>query len=105
MRDKLIELLSEAREKCNSTDCEQCERWKENWCRYGLYADYLIANGVTIASKDDFQNILVDQVYCNGKAAMREAVIEKLMDAKTVTRGVEHALLADIIQMVRDLEV
>lgn len=67
--------------------------------------DHLIANGVTIATKDDFPDTLTEQAYCNGKAAMREAVIGKLMDAKTVARGAEHALLADIIQMVRDLEV
>lgn len=104
-REKLVELLSEAREKCNSTDCEQCERWKENWCRYGLYADCLIANGVTIASKDDFPDTLTAQAYCNGKAAMRETVIGKLIDAKTVARGADHALIYDFVEMVRELEV
>lgn len=51
MRDRLIELVSKAREKCNLTSCCDCEyRDTETLtnCYSHLIADHLIANGVLV---------------------------------------------------------
>ena len=51
MRDRLIELVSKAREKCNLTNCCDCEyRDAEPLtnCYSYLIADHLLANGVIV---------------------------------------------------------
>ncbi len=52
-REKLIELVHEALEKCNTTLCSECEYIELNngccdLCFEHLAADYLISKGVTI---------------------------------------------------------
>lgn len=52
-REKLIELVHEALEKCNTTLCRECEYMEFNngscdLCFEHLAADYLISKGVTI---------------------------------------------------------
>lgn len=51
MRDRLIELISKAREECTSTSCFQCEYQDKEMpkdCVPRLIADHLIANGVIV---------------------------------------------------------
>ncbi len=51
MRDRLVELVVQAREDCTSTSCFQCEyRDKEmpKDCFPRLIADHLLANGVIV---------------------------------------------------------
>jgi hypothetical protein len=43
--------------------------------------------------------------FCNGKAAMREAIINVLMDKKTKVRGAAHLTITEIIKLVENLEV
>ena len=51
MRDRLIELISKAREECVSTSCFQCEYQDKEMpkdCVPRLIADCLLANGVIV---------------------------------------------------------
>ena len=51
MRDRLIELVSKAREKCNLTSCCDCEYRDDETltnCYSCLIADHLIENGVIV---------------------------------------------------------
>ena len=51
MRDRLIELISKAREECTSTSCFQCEYQDKEMpkdCVPSLIADCLITNGVIL---------------------------------------------------------
>ena len=45
---RLIELLYEAEEKCEHTDCGQCEHLGLDACGFRVIANHLIANGVTV---------------------------------------------------------
>ena len=48
-REKLIELISVAEDKCDSIyDCDSCEYVLPGSCRKELIADYLLANGVIV---------------------------------------------------------
>lgn len=53
-REKLIELIKGAFDKCCSVQCEGCEYEDEHisarWCQSRMFADFLIANGVTFAT-------------------------------------------------------
>jgi hypothetical protein len=52
MRDRLVELISKAREQCTSTSCFQCEYQDKEMpkdCVPRLIADHLIANGVIVS--------------------------------------------------------
>ena len=46
MREKLIELLYEAEDKCNYADCGQCEYIGLDACGFRMIANHLIANDV-----------------------------------------------------------
>lgn len=52
MRERLIELLNEAREKCANTpskNCKECSGYGKGYeCINALIADYLLANGVIV---------------------------------------------------------
>ena len=51
MRDRLIELISKAREGCTSTSCFQCEYQDKEMpkdCVPRLIADHLLANGIIV---------------------------------------------------------
>lgn len=43
--------------------------------------------------------------YHNGKERMREEVLNKLRDAKGEALGLQRAVLTDVIEMIRKLEV
>ena len=48
-RDRLIELLHKAEDKCESThDCDDCKYILSGSCKTVLIADYLLANGVIV---------------------------------------------------------
>lgn len=53
-REKLVELIKGAFDKCCSVQCEGCEYEDEHisarWCQSRMFADFLIANGVTFAT-------------------------------------------------------
>ena len=46
-----------------------------------------------------------EAAFQNGKEAMREAVVDKLRDMKGRAMGKDRALLSDLIDMVRKMEV
>lgn len=46
-----------------------------------------------------------EMAYKNGKEAMRQAILDKLGDAKGVSLGRDRALLSEVIEMVQKLEV
>ena len=48
MREKLIELITQADSKCFNRECENCEYKGLSNCDSILIADYLIENGVVI---------------------------------------------------------
>ena len=49
MRDRLIELIKQADDKCGHTSCGECGRFATEYdCLIGLIADYLLANGVIV---------------------------------------------------------
>ena len=49
MRDRLIELINQADDKCGHTSCGECGRFgTEDDCLIGLIADHLLANGVIV---------------------------------------------------------
>lgn len=49
MRDRLIELIKQADDKCGHTSCGECGRFGTEYdCLIGLIADYLLANGVIV---------------------------------------------------------
>lgn len=54
-REKLIELIKGAFDKCCSVQCEGCEYEDEHisarWCQSRMFADFLIANGVRLERK------------------------------------------------------
>lgn len=39
----------------------------------------------------------------DGKEGMREQIVNRLMELKTRTKGTEHAMVVDILDMVRGL--
>ena len=45
-REKLIELIIQSSQKCDSTDCNRCKYWNTNDCGAALMADFLLKNGV-----------------------------------------------------------
>ena len=67
MREKLIELLNEAREICrrrNYDACEKCSGYgKSLECINHLTAEHLIANGVTVREKGEWE-IRIDDYDC-----------------------------------------
>ncbi len=50
VREKLIELVNEADDKCDRPSCTVCSYLHGEDCRGELIADHLIANGVTFAT-------------------------------------------------------
>lgn len=64
----------------------------------GSMARILVENGATFLDTHEMD-------YCNGKAAMREAIINVLMDKKTKVRGAAHLTITEIIKLVENLEV
>ena len=48
MRDRLIELILQSTQKCDSTDCIRCKYWNTNDCGAVRMADHLIKNGVVV---------------------------------------------------------
>ena len=58
-REKLIELVRGAFHKCLSVVCRDCEEYdpdakaSDRICQYRLFADHLLANGVTFATDNN----------------------------------------------------
>lgn len=46
-----------------------------------------------------------EQAYHNGKERMREEILNKLRDAKGNAMGIQRAVLTEVIEMVKKLEV
>ena len=61
MREKLIELLYEARMMCEESYCAHCEYDDEGRCMQAMQADHIIANGVTVRQKGEW--IRQDDTY------------------------------------------
>lgn len=51
------------------------------------------------------ENTAYELAYHNGKARMREAILEKLGDMKGNTLGLPRAVLSDVIDVIKKLEV
>lgn len=64
----------------------------------GSMARILVENGATFLDVHEMD-------YCNGKAAMRQALIEKLTGCKEKVRGANRAMLGEVIRLVENLEV
>ena len=47
-RERLIELIVQSTQKCDSTDCNRCKYWNTNDCGAARMADILLANGVIV---------------------------------------------------------
>lgn len=47
-RTKLLQLIAEADENCDKTECSLCPYFKEKDCEHGLIVDYLLSKGVTV---------------------------------------------------------
>lgn len=47
-REKLIELIIQSSQKCDSTDCNRCKYWNTNDCGAARMADFLLKNGVIV---------------------------------------------------------
>ena len=47
----------------------------------------------------------IEKAYQNGKERMREEIINKLRDAKGRALGLQRAVLTDVIEMIRKMEV
>ena len=58
MREKLIELLYEARMMCEESYCANCEYAYEDRCMQAMHADHLIANGVTVRAKAEWEDYM-----------------------------------------------
>ena len=52
MREKLIKLITEGRQKCAYMPCEKCKVIFSSSCMDELLADHLIAHGVTIQDRE-----------------------------------------------------
>jgi hypothetical protein len=63
MREKLIELLYEARMMCEERSCAHCEYADEDRCMQAMQADHIIANGVTVQKKGEWE-IRTDYYDC-----------------------------------------
>lgn len=76
-REKLIALITDAFDKCVSVSCVNCKEYDRNEkisdrsCQGRLFADHLIANGVVVREKgeweiirDDYDNELMRCPYC-----------------------------------------
>ena len=46
-----------------------------------------------------------EQAYHNGKERMREAILNKLREAKGNALGVQRSVLTEMIEMIREMEV
>ena len=44
-RERLIELIVQSTQKCDSTDCNGCKYWNTNDCGAARMADYILADG------------------------------------------------------------
>ena len=51
----------------------------------------------------DFNSVESEICFCNGKAIMRESIINKLMDMRTHARGQNHAILSEVIGVVEGM--
>lgn len=47
-RERLIELIKQSTQKCDTTDCNRCKYWNTNDCGAARMADILIKNGVIV---------------------------------------------------------
>ena len=58
-REKLIELLGKgcdyAHDKCSEVGCDECEGGDHNGCTLVYLADHLIANGVVVREKGEWE--------------------------------------------------
>ena len=59
-----------------------------------------IEGGPTMTENDGYE-----VAYHNGKERMREEILNKLRDAKGKALGLQRAVLTDVIEMIRKLEV
>lgn len=74
MKNKLIDLLYEGEEKCEYTDCGQCDYLGRESCGFHVIADHLIANGVTIQKWIPVTERLPELIPCNAGTSYSEAV-------------------------------
>lgn len=56
MKEKLIELLEDADQLCYAMDCDDCLYGDERMCVRKLQVDHLIANGVTVREKGEWDD-------------------------------------------------
>ena len=48
-KEKLIELINQAKSRCRKTDCQECDYYPLfGMCKEDMVADHLIANGVMV---------------------------------------------------------
>lgn len=47
-KERLIELIIQSTQKCDSTDCNRCKYWNTNDCSAARMADLLLKNGVIV---------------------------------------------------------
>ena len=79
MREKLIDLIEQGRDKGNEMcgkqyGCDECQYKAPNACVWGFIADRLIANGVTIQKWIPITEKLPDTIPCGAGTAYSEAV-------------------------------
>lgn len=55
-RKELLQLIAEADEICDKTECSSCPYFKEKGCEHSLFADYLLSKGVTVPLAADEGN-------------------------------------------------
>lgn len=107
MREKLIELLSDNFcEYCNVDIISGSCKIRAITFNVDSFADFLIANGVTITPAVPGPKIGHDMseiCYRNGGEAMREKVVELLKDCKAVAFGARRDEIQDMIEKVRKL--
>ena len=54
MREKLIELMKQADERCDAMDCMKCEYHEKGFsCVWYMLSDYLVENGAVIPVRCD----------------------------------------------------
>ena len=58
-RERLIELIKQSTQKCDTTDCNRCKYWNTNDCGAARMADILIKNGVIVPPCK-----VGDELYC-----------------------------------------